>query len=253
MSVLRAAGKLWGALAQVLAGLFTIWLRFPRMSPAQREAAVQRWAARMLDVLGIDLIIHGTPCATGPMLLVCNHISWLDILVIHAARYCRFVSKSDVKHWPLVGTLATGAGTLYIERSSRRDTMRVVHRMADSLKAGEVVAIFPEGTSTDGLGLLPFHANLIQSAISAHAPVQPMALSFVDAVTGAYSPAPNYIGEDTLPESLWRTLSVPRLAAVVRFGEPQTANDRDRRAWAADLREAVGALHGTSEALSSRT
>jgi 1-acyl-sn-glycerol-3-phosphate acyltransferase len=245
MRWLRAAGKLWGALVHALAGLCTIWFRFPRMSVAQREAAVQRWAARMLQVLGIDLIVKGTPCATGPMLLVCNHISWLDILVIHAARYCRFVSKSDVKHWPLVGTLATGAGTLYIERASRRDTMRVVHHMAASLKAGEVVAIFPEGTSTDGLGLLPFHANLIQAAISAHAPVQPMALSFVDAATGAYSPAPNYIGEDTLLESLWRTLSAPRLAAVVNFGEPQTADGRDRRAWAADLRKEVGALHSS--------
>jgi 1-acyl-sn-glycerol-3-phosphate acyltransferase len=253
MRPVRAAGRLWGALMHALAGLFTIWFHFPRMSMAQREAAVQRWAARMLGVLGIDLIVHGQPCAAGPMLLVCNHISWLDILVIHAARYCRFVSKSDVKHWPLVGTLATGAGTLYIERSSRRDTMRVVHHMAASLKAGEVVAIFPEGTSTDGLGLLPFHANLIQAAISAHAPVQPMALSFVEAATGAYSPAPNYIGDDTLVQSLWRTLSAPRLAAVVRFGDPQTAEGRDRRSWASDLREAVGALHGTDEAMSSRT
>ena len=242
MKTLRALGKLWGTLVHVLAGLCTIWWRFPRMSAAQRETQVQRWAARMLDVLGVDLIIKGTPCPAGPMLLVCNHISWLDILVIHAARYCRFVSKSDVKHWPLVGTLATGAGTLYIERASRRDTMRVVHDMAASLEAGEVVAVFPEGTSTDGLGLLPFHANLIQAAISAHAPVQPMALAFNDAATGAYSPAPNYIGEDTLIESLWRTFSAPRLAAVVSFGEPQSAEGRDRRAWAADLREAVAAL-----------
>jgi 1-acyl-sn-glycerol-3-phosphate acyltransferase len=66
------------------------------------------------------------------VLLVANHISWLDILVMHAARHCRFVSKSEVKHWPLIGTLATGAGTLYIERESRRDAMRVVHQMADA-------------------------------------------------------------------------------------------------------------------------
>ena len=220
-------------------GLATIVFKFPRMTQLQRDSRVQSWAREMLGVLGIRLELRGEPPVTGPMLLVANHISWLDILVMHAARHCRFVAKADVRHWPLIGTLATGAGTLYIERESRRDAMRVVHHMAESLKAGDVLAVFPEGTTSDGVSLLPFHANLIQAAISAGAPVQPVSLSFVDSRTRAVCLSPCYVGDDTLVGSIWRTLSGPPITAVVRYGEPQAAQGRDRRAWAADLRSAV--------------
>ena len=137
---------------------------------------------------------------------------------------------------------ATGAGTLYIERESRRDAMRVVHHMADSLRSGDVVAVFPEGTTSDGLSLLPFHANLVQAAIAAQSPVQPVALRFVDSASGETSLVPCYIGDDTLVGSLWRTVTGAGITAVVTFGELQHAQGRDRRAWANDLREAVDAL-----------
>jgi len=227
------------ALAHAVRGWVTICFFFPRLTPAQREDRVQSWSARMLQILGIELQLCGAAPAAGPMLLVANHISWLDILVLHAARHCRFVSKSDVRHWPLIGTLATGAGTLYIERESRRDAMRVVHRMADSLRAGEVLAVFPEGTTGDGRHLLPFHANLIQAAISAEAPAQPVALRFLDVSSGHQSFSPCYLGDDTLVGSVWRTVSGPPVAAVVTYGRAQSAGGRDRRAWAADLRAAV--------------
>ncbi|MFC5496068.1 lysophospholipid acyltransferase family protein [Caenimonas terrae] len=242
MNSLRAGWRLVRALLHALAGWCTIVLRFPRMNEPQREAAVQAWAQRMLQVLGVGLQVRGTAPARGPLMLVANHISWLDILVMHAARHCRFVAKSDVRHWPLIGRLATGGGTVYIERGSRRDAMRVVHRMADSLRAGEILAVFPEGTTSDGVALLPFHANLVQAAISADAPVLPVGLSFVDAATGRTSLTPCYIGDDTLVGSLWRTLSGPPLAAVVSYGTPQRSQGRDRRAWARDLRAAVEEL-----------
>lgn len=245
MKSLAAAWTLLRGLWHAIAGWLTIVLVFPRLSPDQRDARVQVWARQMLAVLGIDLRLHGTPPAGGPVLLVANHISWLDILVMHAARHCRFVSKSELKRWPLIGTLATGAGTLYIERESRRDAMRVVHQMAASLKAGEILAVFPEGTTSDGISLLPFHANLIQAAISAGAPVQPVALSFMDRRTGQTSLAPCYIGDDTLIGSIWRTLTTPGIVAVVRYGQPQQAQGRDRRAWAVDLREAVKGLRAS--------
>jgi len=181
------------------------------------------------------------------VLVVANHISWLDILVLHAARHCRFVSKSDVKHWPLIGALATGSGTLFIERSSRRDAMRVVHHMAEALRAGEVVAVFPEGTTSDGIHLLPFHANLIQAAISADAPVVPVALRFVDTLSGQVSLAPCYIDDDTLLVSLWRTLRAPGITAVVSYGVPQFAAGRERRAWARELREAIDILRSRGD------
>ena len=244
MAALRAARRLLSALAHALRGWWTILFTFPRLAQPERDARVQQWARRMLGILGIELRLAGSPPAHGPVLLVANHISWLDILVMHAARHCRFVSKSDVKHWPLIGTLATGAGTLYIERESRRDAMRVVHHMAEALHAGDVLAVFPEGTTSDGRTLLPFHANLLQAAVSGDAPVQPVALSFVEAASGRPSLAARYVDDDTLVGSLWRTLTAPPLAAVVVFGEPQRAQGRGRRAWAAALREAVLQLRG---------
>jgi 1-acyl-sn-glycerol-3-phosphate acyltransferase len=242
MNSLRAAWRLGRALVHAVAGLATILVRFPRMSEQQRHARVQAWALKMLTVLGIRLELRGRPPVSGPVLLVANHISWLDILVMHAARHCRFVSKSDVRRWPLIGALATGAGTLYIERESRRDAMRVVHHMAESLKCGDVLAVFPEGTTSNGVALLPFHANLIQAAISAGAPVQPVALSFVDTQTRSVSLAPCYIDDDTLVASVWRTLTAPAITAVVHYGEPQAAQGRDRRTWAGQLRSAVDDL-----------
>ena len=232
-------------LGSVFSGFLTIVFVFPRLSQEKREYRVQAWAIKMLSCLAIKLVVKGKPPVSGPVLLAANHISWLDILVMHAARHCRFVSKSDVKHWPLIGTLATGAGTLYIERESRRDAMRVVHHMAESLRSGDVLAVFPEGTTSNGVDLLPFHANLIQAAISAGSPVQPVALSFVDRTTGQTSLAPCYIDDDTLVGSIWRTLRTPNLVAVVTFGETQLAEGRDRRAWAAELRNAIAGMRSS--------
>ena len=246
MNRFRAAGRLMRAALHILNGLWLASVRFPRLPDSHREAAVQAWAQRMLAVCGIGLRVRGAPPVSGPTLLVANHISWLDILVMHAARHCRFVSKADVRHWPLIGTLATGAGTLYIERASRRDAMRVVHHMADALRRGEVVAIFPEGTTGDGISLLPFHANLLQAAISVDVAVVPVGLRFVDDLSGDTSLAPSYVGDESLLGSFWRTLCAPGVTAVVSFGEPQRADGRDRRAWASDLHATVDALriHG---------
>ena len=242
----RAIWKFLRGLGHVFGGMWTIYLRFPQLSLEQREMRVQAWALQFLALWQIHLQVVGQPVRQGPALLVANHISWLDIVVIHAARHCRFVSKSDVREWPLVGMLATGAGTLYIERTNRKDALRMVKDMADAMRSGDVVAIFPEGTTSDGLDLLPFHANLIQSAILAQAPVQPMSIQFLDAQTGQISLAPCYIGDDSLIGSMWRTLCAPRITAVVHFGALQEAQGRDRRAWAHDLRAQVITLRDTA-------
>ena len=239
MNALRAGWRLVRVLGFALGGWHTIVFQFPRMSRSRRETTVQAWSQRMLHELGIGLEVRGLTPTRGPMMLVANHISWLDILVMHAAGHCRFVSKSDVAHWPLIGRLATGAGTIYIARESRRDAMRVVHRMTESLLEGNILAIFPEGTTSDGVKLLPFHANLIQAAVSAHAPVQPVALRFTDSATGLNSLTPCYIGDDTLVGSVWRTVSGPPVTAIVSYGEPQLSMGRDRRTWARDLHASV--------------
>jgi 1-acyl-sn-glycerol-3-phosphate acyltransferase len=152
------------------------------------------------------------------------------------------VSKSELREWPLIGTLATGAGTLYIERENRKDAVRMVKEMARALIEGDVLAVFPEGTTGDGIGILPFHANLIQSAIDANAPVQPLALQFIDTQTQSISMAARFVGDDTLLASIWRTLNARSLKAVVNFGQPQLYEGRNRREWANDLRETVMSL-----------
>jgi 1-acyl-sn-glycerol-3-phosphate acyltransferase len=239
---MRAALKLLRGIWHVLVGWVTIYFRFPQLNQQQRDARVQVWAMQLLRIWGIDLEVRGKPVVIGPALLVCNHISWLDILVIHATRHCRFVSKSELRDWPVLGTLATGGGTLYIERAQRKDAMRMVKDMAQSLCKGDVLAVFPEGTTGDGMGMLPFHANLIQSAIEAEAPIQPIALQFVDAKTNTISMAARYIDDDTLLDSVWSTLNSRGLKAVVNFGELQTAQGRDRRVWSQDLHREVSSL-----------
>jgi 1-acyl-sn-glycerol-3-phosphate acyltransferase len=226
---------------RLVVGYWTIRFRFGPLSDAQRSDEVQRWSRQMLRALGISLHIEGEAPQQGPLLLVANHLSWLDILVVHAARHCRFVSKAEVHHWPLIGPMAAAGGTLFIERASRRDAMRVVHHMATSLQAGDMLAIFPEGTTSDGTVLLPFHANLIQAAISAQAPVMPVGLRYVQA-DGQPSRAVLYIGDDTLVGSVLRTLGAPSFTARVHFGEAQLSLGRDRRQWALDLHATVDKL-----------
>jgi 1-acyl-sn-glycerol-3-phosphate acyltransferase len=224
--------------------LAQIVLLFPRLSKPQRDVRVQIWARTVLKRLGVELTVVGTPARVGPMLLVSNHISWLDIVALHAVCHCRFVSKADVKRWPIIGTLVTGGGTLYVERESRRDAMRVVHRMAQALRDGDILAVFPEGTTSDGTSVLPFHSNLIQAAIWADAPVQAVALQFVDGRSGTPSGDVRYMGDESLVGSIWRTLFARALRADVVFGPPQRADGRDRRAWARELRSEITAMRG---------
>ena len=237
-----ACWRLLRIFVHIVNGVWVAAVRLPRLQPSQQNAQVQAWALAFLGHAGISLEIRGQPPVIGPVLLVANHISWLDIPVMHAARHCRFISKSDVKDWPLIGTLATAAGTLFIERKSQRDALRVVHLVRDALQDHQILAVFPEGTTGDGRVLLPFHANLLQAAVSAQAPAQPVGLRFVDIASGQASYAPSYIGDETLLGSIWRTLCAPPMVAVVHYGDAQQAEGRDRRAWSEQLRSTVDGL-----------
>ena len=242
MRRILACWRLLRIFVHILYGVWVAAVRLPRLQPSQQNAQVQAWALAFLAHAGITLEIRGQPPVIGPVLLVANHISWLDIPVMHAARHCRFISKSDVKDWPLIGTLAIAAGTLFIERRSQRDALRVVHLIRDALQANQILAVFPEGTTGDGRVLLPFHANLLQAAVSAHAPAQPVGLRFVDIASGQTSYAPSYIGDETLLGSIWRTLCAPPMVAVVHYGDAQQAEGRGRRAWSEQLRSTVDGL-----------
>lgn len=244
-NTLRASWKLTRVAMHLARGLTTITFVFPTLEPAQKVQRIQAWAQVLISRLAINLVVIGKTPRPGPMLLAANHISWLDVYVILATCPCRFVAKSEVRQWPLVGRLAAATGTLFISRQSPRDAVRVVHQMTEHLQTGHTLAIFPEGTTSNGLQLLPFHANLFQAAISANAPVQPVAMQFSDEATGQPSMAPIYIDQDTLLGSIWRTLKAPPLRATLTFGTRQLPLGRDRRELATDVRAAVDGLRRT--------
>ena len=200
---------------------------------------VQWWSAKFLKLLGLRVTSRGEPRA-GAKLLVANHVSWLDILAINALQPARFVSKSEVRGWPVIGWLVSASGTLYIERGRPRDALRVVHRMAAALRAGDTVAIFPEGTTGDGHALLPFHANLLQAAISTGTPVQAVALRYSDRAERVSSAAA-YVGDMHLLQSLWSVARAEALAVHVDFAPAQATAHADRRALGQLLHASIDA------------
>ena len=242
VGTLAVCGTAWRVLIHFLWGVVQGGLLFRWLSRPQRDRRVQTWGRTMLARFSIELKVVGTPASAGPLLVVSNHISWVDILALHSVYPYRFVAKADVKRWPLIGTVVTGGGTLYVKRESRHDALRVVHRMTQALKDGDILAVFPESTTSDGTSVLPFHSGLLQAAISADAPVQPVALQIVDAGTGRPSRAVSYTGDESLAGSVWRTLRARDLCVVVTFGELQRAAGRDRRAWMRDLRDEIVAM-----------
>ncbi len=207
---------------------------FPFIDAAQRMAHVGRWNRRLLQVLGITVRASGIP-REGATLFIANHVSWLDIPAIISVRPMRFVSKSDVRGWPVIGWLVACGGTLFIERRSRRDAQRVVHLVAEALQAGDQIAMFPEGTTSDGQGLLPFHANLLQAAIAVNVPVQAIALRFSDA-SERVSSAAAYIGDMTLMQSMWAVTSASDLTVHVRVLPAMSPQGLARRELAERLR-----------------
>ena len=222
-------------------GMAVMLLRFSSLDAAGRQARIQWWSAALMRRLGIGLTVRGMPRA-GATLLVANHVSWLDIAAIHAAApQARFVSKADIRHWPMVGRLVAGAGTLFIERESKRDALRVVHQMADALRRGDVVAVFPEGTTGAGRTPLPFHANLLQAAIATDTAVQPVVLRFHQPGQ-AFSSAVEFVGATTLAQSLWRVACAEGLQVEVQLLDADRSTHADRRALAAHLRDRIEAV-----------
>jgi 1-acyl-sn-glycerol-3-phosphate acyltransferase len=230
-----------------LHGIAIVLLRFPYLDEASRQARIQWWSAGMLRCLGMGLEVQGR-FRPGGTLIVANHISWIDIMAIHAVcPRARFVSKADVQDWPLVNRLVDCAGTLYVRRDQRRDAMRVMHEMAQALRDGHCVAVFPEGTTGDGRALLPFHASLLQSAIAVEAPVQPVALRYRDR-HHAISPAVEFLGETTILQSLWRIAAGRGVVVTVTALPARGSAHADRRFLAELLRSDLARALGESPA-----
>jgi 1-acyl-sn-glycerol-3-phosphate acyltransferase len=236
MRGLRAAWRLSRAVLHVLHGMALVALRWPSLDAAGRCQRIAWWAGKLLRLMGVELQAQGL-FRPGASLLVANHVSWLDILAVHAVcPQARFVSKADVRHWPLVGWMVAAVGTLFIERERKRDALRVVHQVAEALRSGDTVAVFPEGTTGAGHDLLPFHANLLQAAIATGTPVQPVALRYSQP-GHPVSPAVAWVGESTLGQSLWAIACADGLVVRVQALPPEASVHADRRALAEHLRQ----------------
>jgi len=247
MRRVRALARLAHAVGHGLHGLAVVLFAFPSLDVAARHDRIRWWARKMLAVLGIAFECEGEPLRHSALVVV-NHVSWLDIMAVHAVvPEARFVSKADVKSWPLVARLVDAAGTLYLEREKKRDALRVVHAVAAALGGGQVVAIFPEGTTSTGHGLLPFHANLLQAAIATSTPVQPVALRYADA-THAVSEAVEFIGETGLLKSLWQTSCGDGVRVRLAFLPARASAGLERRELAAQLRADIAGALGVAPA-----
>ena len=227
----------WG---MTLAGLV-----FPLFKPAQRDRLIMAWARRLLRVLGVQAQVAAAPSLPGGALLVCNHVSWLDIYLIYAAQRVHFVSKSEVRAWPVAGWLAHKTGTLFLERGRRADTARVNAEMRALMQSGAWVAVFPEGTTSDGRGLRRFLPSLLQPAVELNCPIVPAALCY-RTLDSEYSAAPAYIDQMSLWQSFKQIVSEPGITAELHFGEPIQPTGH-RRELAAQAEAATAWLLGLTK------
>ena len=224
----------------LLEGLLTTSLVFPVVDVRRRQALIRRWSQRLLRMLRVESRIHGRPPAAldGNVLIVANHISWLDVFALLALKPARFVAKAELRRWPLVGLLIKGVGTLFIERGERRHTHALNRRAAEALARGDVIAIFPEGTTTDGTTVLPFHGSLLQPIVDAGGHVQPIAIRYRER-SGAPSDAPAYAGDTSFIESFWHIVGERALVVELHIAPQLPARARPRRELAREAAHAI--------------
>ncbi len=223
----------------LLWGAATVFVAYPWIDARFRRALKRRWSRQLLEALGIRLKVgSGGTALPARGLVVCNHISWLDIYVINALTPAAFVSKDDVKHWPLIGWLCAHTETIFLERGSRAAAQRTRETMIGHLRSDVHVAVFPEGTTTGGDRVLPFHAALFQSAIDAASPVIPLALRYADR-HGNPSRAPAYDGDITLWQCLRAIVRAGGLTADLRVLEAIDPLSAGRRELSAHCRDAI--------------
>ena len=221
-------------------GLATATFLFPLQSKERRKREIEHWSISLLTLLGIRLFLHGRPPPYGvlPLMLVSNHVSWLDIFAINAIVPSRFVAKSEVRAWPFIGWLCARAGTLFIHRGRRHDTARINTLVVDALREGEVFAVFPEGTTSDGSTLYRFHASLLEPALQARAAVQPIAIWY-DRSDGTLCTEVAYDADRSFWDVLMGVTSQHEVLAHVCFLDPIGIGDRNRRDIAREAYDAI--------------
>ena len=214
------------ALALALAlGIVRFWLLRLRgpLTMEKRALWVQRTCRGILNGVGIHYRVEGTPPTHG--LVVCNHLSYLDILILSAAMPCFFVAKMEIGGWPFFGKSARVGGTIFIDRSSLASAMSVAEQMSERLKLPIPVLLFPEGTSTDGSQVLRFHSRLIDPATTAGVPITAAAVRYV-IEDGTPERELCWFGDESFATHLVKVLGVAGFSAKVRFGQPRIYTDR---------------------------
>lgn len=240
MGILRAGFKFVGFLGVSAAALGDYWLRVRSKGASlhDRAAWTNRWAFRYLDLLGVELQIHGAAPTRG--VLACNHLSYLDIVVLSAARKQVFLSKSEVKSWPIIGALAQCAGTMFVRRQRKADVAELQQPFSEVVAAGLPITLFPEGTSSDGTKTLPFFSSLLEPAARNGWEVSPGWLCYrLDEGNAGQDVC--YWGDMTFLPHFLKLLSKKRIYATIVFGEPMPAG-LDRKELAVALHREVTAL-----------
>jgi 1-acyl-sn-glycerol-3-phosphate acyltransferase len=185
----------------------------------ERRGQWAMWGSRLiLAALGIHYTVEGEPPARG--VVVANHLSYLDILILSAAMPCCFVAKAEIDKWPVFGWISRCSGTLFLDRASLASAQKVSEMIAERLSLPVPVLFFPEGTSSDGTSLLRFHSRLFEPAIQAEAPVTAASVRYI-LHDGTPERELCWYGDDPFLPHLWKALGVAGFSAEVRFGEPQ--------------------------------
>ncbi|MCW5623393.1 MAG: 1-acyl-sn-glycerol-3-phosphate acyltransferase [Burkholderiales bacterium] len=238
---LRQFFRISGLALHIVVGLTLSGAVFPILRTAGRQACFRWWSRRLLRILRVEIHIHGDPDAIPrgqPALLLANHVSWLDVFVVRSAVECRFVAKSDIRQWPIVGWLVSKQGTVFVERARRRDTARVNASLESALLSGEKMVVFPEGTTTDGSVVKPFHASLLQPVVAVNGWAMPVALRY-RYPDGRRNDQAAYTGDLSLWDSAKQIAAQRYLIADVFFLPPEQAVGQHRRDLAASTGRAV--------------
>lgn len=229
-------------LLHLFAGVFEVGALFPLYGHSRRSRAVSRWSARLLAIVNVKPSVQGAPPALAERaaVLVANHVSWLDIQLIHSVWQVRFVAKSEVRLWPLIGWLSARTGTLFIERGKHRHAARINQSIHAAFQQGHAIGVFPEGSTTDGKELTRFHASLLQPAVDECAMVYPVALRYLDE-SGNINLNASYVGDTTLVESMRLIFAEKTIHAELIFLPAIDATGKSRRELAALTQSAIAA------------
>lgn len=217
--------------AHIARGFATLAWTFPRATRKRRDQILRAWSRKVLQILSFRHVVDAPPgfdAAAGRRLYIGNHVSWIDIYALQAVTAARFVAKAELAAWPVLGRLIRASGTVFIERSKRSDTRRINQTLRTHLEAGEIIGVFPEGTTSDGRDVIKFHANLLQAALDAEAEIVPFCVRYLD-TRGNYSEVPAFIGEQTFWQSIRRVLREKRLVCELTFFPPLDVAGRNRR------------------------